>query len=344
MKNMKKRFLLMLAIMATAMVTYAQQVATLTHDKTITAYYGGTALKEALTAAADGDVITLSDGVFDVTTIDKAVSIIGAGMEYVNGKHTKRTSLACSSTSYIKIAVDGVLNVMNVNFMQGLYLQKVLSSSNFVKCRFNGTTFNYTSSNTSANCKNVSFLQCRMSYLHHKSGDVACYQNCLIEAESNTSSFKIDSGSSISFVNSTIQAAFYYCDTGTFVNSVLCYSGASTSYFTISSGNTCSATNCLSFVKSGSNNILANVQRTNCYHYASKWMFKDDSFYELTDEAKAAVSSSDGTEVGMYGGPYPYDPIPEGPRITKFNVAKSSDTENKLNVEVEVTNGNTTSE
>lgn len=341
MKNMKKRFLLMLAIMATAMVTYAQQVATLTHDKTITAYYGGTALKEALTAAADGDVITLSDGVFDVTTIDKAVSIIGAGMEYVNGKHTKRTSLACSSKSYITIAVDGVLNVMNVNFIQGLYLQKVLSSSNFVKCRFNETTF-YNSSGL-ANCKNVSFLQCRMSYLYHKSGDVAYYQNCLIEAGTSSSDFSIARGSSISFINCTISASFYYCYTGTFVNSVLC-SASNTSTTTIPSSNTCSATNCLSFVKSGSNNILGNVQRTNCYSYASKWMFKDDSFYELTDEAKAAVSSSDGTEVGMYGGTYPYDPIPEGPRITKFNVAKSSDTENRLNVEVEVTNGNTTSE
>lgn len=340
--NTKRLFLSLIAIMATAMVTYAQQVATLTHDKTITAYYGGSALTEALKVAVDGDVITLSDGVFDVTTIDKAVSIIGAGMEYVNGKHTKRTTLACSSKSYITIAVDGVLNVMNVNFMQGLYLQKVLSSSNFVKCRFNGTTF-YNSSGL-ANCKNVTFLQCRMSYLYHKSGDIAFYQNCLIEAGTDYDHFSIARGSSISFVNSTIQAAFYYCHTGTFVNSVLCYSGASTSYHTISSGNTCSATNCLNFVKSGSNNILGNVQRTNCYSYASKWMFKDDSFYELTDEAKAAVSSSDGTEVGMYGGVYPYDPIPEGPRITKFNVAKSSDTENKLNVEVEVTNGNTTSE
>lgn len=340
MKNMKKRFLLMLAIMATAMVTYAQQVATLTHDKTITAYYGGTALKEALTAAADGDVITLSDGVFDVTTIDKAVSIIGAGMEYVNGKHTKRTSLACSSTSYIKIAVDGVLNVMNVNFIQGLYLQKVLSSSNFVKCRFNKKTFN---SAGSANCKNVSFLQCRMSYLYHQSGDVAYYQNCLIEAGTNSGNFSIAKGSSISFINCTISADFYHCYTGTFVNSVLCSSSSSSAY--IPSDNTCSATNCLSFIKANSSTtILANVQRTNCYSYASKWMFKDDSFYELTDEAKAAVSSSDGTEVGMYGGVYPYDPIPEGPRITKFNVAKSSDTENKLNVEVEVTNGNTTSE
>ena len=341
MKNMKKRFLLMLAIMATATVTYAQQVATLTHDKTITAYYGGSALTEALKVAVDGDVITLSDGVFDVTTIDKAVSIIGAGMEYVNGKHTKRTSLACSSTSYIKIAVDGVLNVMNVNFMQGLHLQKVLSSSNFVKCRFNGTTF-YNNSG-SANCKNVTFLQCRMSYLYHKSGDMACYQNCLIEAGTNYNDFSIAKGSSISFINCTISANFYDCYTGTFANSVLCYSG--TYSCTIQSSNTCSATNCLSFIKANhSTTILDNVQRTNCYSYVSKWMFKDDSFYELTDEAKAAVSSSDGTEVGMYGGAYPYDPIPEGPRITKFNVAKSSDTENKLNVEVEVTNGNTTSE
>ena len=76
-KTMKKQLLLLLA-MVLAVAAYAQsdRVAILTHEKAVTAYYGTTALSQALTAAVDGDVITLSGGVFFISKIDKALLLL----------------------------------------------------------------------------------------------------------------------------------------------------------------------------------------------------------------------------------------------------------------------------
>ena len=61
---MKKTLLLFVAICCMAL-TYAQApMAILTHGTNMTPYYGGDALINAYNAAQDGDLITLSSGVF----------------------------------------------------------------------------------------------------------------------------------------------------------------------------------------------------------------------------------------------------------------------------------------
>lgn len=62
----------------------------------------------------------------------------------------------------------------------------------------------------------------------------------------------------------------------------------------------------------------------------------DDETFELTDEAKTIYLGTDGTEIGLYGGQYPYDTTPRYPVITKMNVAKQTTTDDKLSVDIEV--------
>ena len=62
----------------------------------------------------------------------------------------------------------------------------------------------------------------------------------------------------------------------------------------------------------------------------------DDNDYKLTDEAKAIMKGTDGTEVGIYGGSLPYDPTPTNPQISKFNVAAKTTADGKLSVDIEV--------
>ena len=58
--------------------------------------------------------------------------------------------------------------------------------------------------------------------------------------------------------------------------------------------------------------------------------------FELSDEGKVYLSV-DGTEVGMLGGNYPYNPIVSIPRITKCEVAEKATADGKLSVNIEVT-------
>ena len=79
----------------------------------------------------------------------------------------------------------------------------------------------------------------------------------------------------------------------------------------------------------------------NCYGSGNKAIqtgFNDNftSYYKLTDEAAAKYLGTDGTQVGMYGGASPFSPIPNYPRIKKFNVASQPTADGKLDVEIQV--------
>ena len=56
-----------------------EQLATLKHNDSIRVYYGADAFVQAYNAAANGDVITLSDGIFNTTDVRKGITLRGNG-------------------------------------------------------------------------------------------------------------------------------------------------------------------------------------------------------------------------------------------------------------------------
>lgn len=75
---MQKRLLTVLICLQLAIATFAAQLtATLQSGDQITPFYGTNALVDAYKAAVNGDVITLSPGQFNSTTIEKGIAIIG---------------------------------------------------------------------------------------------------------------------------------------------------------------------------------------------------------------------------------------------------------------------------
>lgn len=79
---MKKLFLAALCVVGNALGVFAQgEIAVLLHDGQLSAFYGKSALGAAQQEAEDGDVITLSNGTFDVTIVERAVTFRGVGME-----------------------------------------------------------------------------------------------------------------------------------------------------------------------------------------------------------------------------------------------------------------------
>lgn len=76
---MLRKILVALVCLPIALAGFsAQLTATLQSGETVTPFYGKNAFVEAYNAAVDGDVITLSPGVFNVTTIDKSITVVGA--------------------------------------------------------------------------------------------------------------------------------------------------------------------------------------------------------------------------------------------------------------------------
>lgn len=74
---MKKLIVSLFVLLCTTM-SFAQTslLATLSHEGSISTYYGSSALKEALEKATDGDAITLSAGQFLAANITKNVTCV----------------------------------------------------------------------------------------------------------------------------------------------------------------------------------------------------------------------------------------------------------------------------
>lgn len=329
---MKKLFLSMVALVVATM-SYAQNtlVATLSHGDEVSMYYGSKALVNAVNAAESGDVITLSSGTFEKCDISKGITIRGAGAEgekatIITG-YSFTISIPQSDTS--RFTLEGVSSPGSTLTISG-------ASANlyFVKCSLQ--TVNGSSS------ANSTFVNCKISAMNLAGAHYSKLVNCNISGFNNSET-------------GTSKADFYNCyyytrSTGdklyrsSWVNSIICNIAA---YYSVSFGEYSSAMNCIC-IGAGPNTS----NRIDCYSpkvsevFASYENVSLDGRYgvygdvpttpELSAEAKATFLGTDGTEVGLYGGQYPYDLTPTYPLITKLNVAKQATVDNKLSVEIEV--------
>ena len=115
-----KKFLL--SLMALGCMTVAQGqtdvwTATLQHGDEVTVFRMANALVEAITAAEDGDVITLSEGTFNTINITKSITIYGAGYEENDVTGTRLTKI----NGELRIA-DGIQDTISSVHIEGCYI------------------------------------------------------------------------------------------------------------------------------------------------------------------------------------------------------------------------------
>lgn len=350
---MKKFFLSLIAIMVATM-SFAQGslLATLSHNGQISAFYGASALGQALEVADNGDVITLSSGMFNAADITKAVTLRGAGMS-VNTD---------SINSHEATTIQGSFNINMIDSidarvcLEGLYINGTvtysgnLKNSQFLKCRF----LNFVSDK--GTITNTSFIHCRFSHgcLIAENSN-AYFINCVIcgiGQKYTSSNVEFDNCfikfSDVNFPNYGY-ATSKNCVNAYYKNCILAYC----LYYTSSSPeipSTCVAYNCVG-IGSGNNifNNMLDKYNTNVWvgtgisdvfktykSYNNQNDLSDSENFELTDEAKTKYLGTDGTQVGIYGGNLAYDENPTTPQITKCNVASKSTADGKLSVEIEV--------
>ena len=326
-----KKFFFSMVVLVIATMSYSQNtlVATLSHGDEVSMYYGSSALVNAVDAAESGDVITLSSGTFETCDISKGITIRGAG-----AKGEKATIIGSAGSSTISIP-QGDTNRFTLEGVSAPYLNLNISDTSanlyFVKCNLKGINASSSANSTFVNCK-ISSLS--LAGVHY-SKLVNCYISGFSNVETDTS--KAD------FYN-----CYFYFSGATlyrtsWINCLLCYINPQKLYLS------------LPVDASAMNSVFINISRgttIDCYNATVKDVFATyenrenpvliggstdyPTTTELSAEAKAKYLGTDGKEVGLYGGQYPYDLTPTYPLITKLNVAKQATVDNKLSVEIEV--------
>lgn len=329
--EMKTNFLLSLLVLVlfgTRVMAQSSLLATLNHEGTITTFYGATALQKAHASAVNGDVITLSSGTFLSVDITKAVTLRGAGMVLDAATQTEPTVLANDFKITIADDVTGRLTIEGVYSNQRVSIVK-LKNAMFLKNRMREIDISGNGYGT-----DLTFIHCRIAYLYSGnaySNNSATFQNCIVSGIS---------GENYIFHNSIIRGdsnsgGISLRDNSEYKNCIITnylYSDAPTNstyynnLFIGTSGNKLESI-------PNSTNVTVNEKDDKIKNLLN---YSDDNDYKLTDEAKAIMKGSDGTEVGLYGGSLPYDPTPTNPQISKFNVAAKTTADGKLSVDIEV--------
>ena len=302
-------------------------IATLSHENDVKVFYGVSALKEAHEAAVAGDVITLSSGTFSATDITKAVTIRGAGVidDFENGY--EKTIL--KDDFYIRNVTDSIHSLT----MEGIYVQDVIyyigitTNAKFIKCRFARISFYNGSSDK---IKSSIFLNCRIigTLVLYDNSD-ATLINCIVKECQSYNYYS----SNFECINCVIYDVQYIA------SSLLknCYlvknklSNLNEAYNCVSANDRCF-------------NYMSNLINKYCpaselFKTYAEYEFTDADMFELKDEAKQKYLGTDGTEIGIYGGNYPFDVTSDFPRIVKCDVASKSTIDGKLSVDIQVKTG-----
>ena len=324
---MKRLFLSLFVAIACNMGIMAQSslVATLQHGSNIQAFYGDDALSAAHTAAVDGDIITLSTGDFNICDITKAITLRGEGIG--KSKLKKNNS---SMTFTIPHGSAHTLTLEGLSFADfNLYINGTDGTERAIlsKCYFNQwQQYTYIT-----NC-NVTFVQCRFAY-----GSIRAYENTNITCTNS----KLDgigrySNNNCHFdiQNCVITSGGYEIKNSSIKNSIIDYAGSPWSLDASNTSSHCLVINgCTGFTNStyvdSWENIIVGNPNPNDINEVAK------SLYQLTETAATNYLGMDGTQVGIYGGMYPYNETVSYPLVKTLDVI-GTHSNGKLNVTINV--------
>lgn len=344
---MKKLFLSLIVTALGALGCLAQTnlVATLSHGSSIQEFYGATALSEAYTAAENGDVITLSAGTFNSITLEKSITLRGSGMCEMEVGAVEPTYLMGDFTINVPSETANYLTLENLQFNNGLKVNgENLSSVTFAKCYFT----NYV---TCFGC-NALFMSCFFYYslsstYWQSGGNVSDYRNTTVTCRNSVVKGPSCNGQQIGTTNSLATLELDNCvvrlanrlPNTTLKNCIILNNLSGQNVFPESATvtkcvaiDTTSDKQIFKYHPDGGNVIAESMEAV--FQTLREIDFTREERFLLTEEAAAKYLGSDGTQVGIYGGAMPFNPLPSN-SLKKFNV--NSSTENgKLRVHIDV--------
>lgn len=330
-KNLIILFLAMIAVFdLSAESVTTEPVATLNHDGQVTQFYGVNALKNAHAAAVSGDVITLNGATFNQCTITKGITLRGAcmlttpemqeqGMSYtlLQGGQNMQIKVPQSETNTLKI--------------EDLYISNILFLDSVPSISF--TRVNISSLWTGERIGKFEAVQSCIHVAPQKISDAIVYRFV-----NSAISFRNFSTATLLFhvyadhcVIGDISSAGY---DGVFNNCI--FTSSTSCLYECSTANYCVAVN---------SNILTNCAAIKCKTATMAELFDDQqntsySSYgyinPLTEETASTYLGADGTQVGIYGGAFPFTMMPNNPIVTLNDIAEETTEDGKLRVKIEV--------
>ena len=325
-----KKVLLSLVVMMVATTSFAQNtvVASLSHEGETTMYYGVGALQKAVAAAVSGDIISLSNGTFNATNITKAITLRGVGIDNDNPTYIEGGfNINVSEEGSNRFTMEGIRCKSEVK------LGGKFSSPYFVKCQFwriNGI------GNTDA-IENVMVVNCKVTEFFRQGGSTTVslvnsyiaepgvYENAHFMA-TNCILSKYNPGDNMQ--NTIFKNCIYW----------------TTNPWNYKLPISSKAYNCLSIPYDIFTNLTDSPNNTSMgslpevftdFNWKEGDSWSDDWTFTLTEAAKA-VKGTDGNEVGLYGGPQPFNLTLSYPLISKMEVDEQTDDKGQLKVEIGV--------
>ena len=278
--------------------------AILHHDKKPTAIYDADKLSDALNAAVAGDTIYLSAGMYPTFTLDKAITIKGAG---TNTKISNGVNINISGSPTLTAAL---LEAVEVNGPVSV----ASDMTNFLIKMVKTTDLQFANN---LNTPNALVDRCYLDKFTITSAMTDFYvRNTYIDNLTSTS-LKFNK---CNFINCRIQGDWNKA-AGRFINCELSRIG--NDYLTIKSS-------ILSYSLVYSYYIGVEPST-----YQEKVYFNDNGWLSVDDRLNKGYICKDGSVVGVEGGKTPYSLTPSGPKETSSTV-KVSDSEKKLNVSITV--------
>ena len=317
-----KRIIFAICTILCANVLFAQeQLAVLKHNDSTSAFYGQSAFVQAYNAAANGDIITLSDGIFTApSSVQKGITVRGNGAVADSVRRSTGTYFMTSFyVSYLGDSLDfeaeGIYfdnfraqNSYDIKLTR-CYINSLIQSGGVqaTNCIIKGNVVGSSSrNNTYINCviNHISGYDiphyaicnnCIISGHEHPSYPIYQYNNCVVIKKSNSTDTILNGA-----VNYSVLIGF----TGT--NSPT------------SSGN----------VAMSLSDVFEN--------WDGESLPTDLETYVLKSSVSDSIQGLDGTEVGIFGGFMPFDWRPTYSVIKRCNVANRTTADGKLSVDIEV--------
>lgn len=313
-----KRIIFAICTILCANVLMAQeQLATLKHNDSISVYYGANAFVQAYNAAVNGDVITLSDGIFNTTDVRKGITLRGNG--------------ACGDTSRNAIGtyfldqfyVRGLGDSLQFS-AEGIYFQSFYAGTSgsdasyntkFTKCRI-----------TSCYGYGIQAMNCVIGYCNGSSSHTNIYTNCVLNSfpDYSTCNNCIMKGT-----NSPIHHAYNNCIVINPTTSAYpVFAGAVMDCICIGSfSNTSPAS---------SRNVTMRISDV-FENWNGNTISTDLEKYVLKSSVSDTIVGFDGSEVGIFGGLMPFEKwTPTYSVIKRCNVSNRTTADGKLSVDIEV--------
>ena len=327
-----KKYLFLIIALCYAVVANAQgsdqYSAILQHNETTTFYTGSSAFKQAYAASVDGDVIILSEGMFEPVRIEKSLKIYGAGFE----RNAETNTAITAFTGHVYVGkADAVLegfHLEGVKVMGTLQFDYEMKDANIRKCyvteciRFR------------KNIEKVGVKQCRIgdSILGETSvvATGLLIANCYINGNARTFSYD-------SFVHIDHCYILQY-GRGDTAKTIITNTIIEDNHFSNESGIApySTARNCI--VTNGAGGFPATASSFNCHWVDRAAIFADAENGNYTETRTFVLQDpttyvgTDGTPIGPSGGAG-WNKVPSRPSISNLTATPSGTT---LNVTYDV--------